>query len=222
VDYNGSYWIPIETTRLGKNFMEAWQSGISEVRAAHDKDAAQFVRIVEAVEEYPPVTILESETHPTEFPKEKVAAAFTAVLAQLQKEKYETQIKRVKNLIKSDPENKSYEIELGMVYVEGGKSKEAVELFNGLVKDPSVDVQASAYNNLGNIAYLKGSYSEALTQYAEAAKLNAADGGIKINQARAAWRMQDDAGAKKFLGEAKEIMPEWREYVSDMPAELVR
>jgi hypothetical protein len=31
VEYKGSYWIPVETTRLGKGFLDAWKTGSNEI-----------------------------------------------------------------------------------------------------------------------------------------------------------------------------------------------
>jgi tetratricopeptide (TPR) repeat protein len=112
-------------------------------------------------------------------------------------------------------------IQMGMIHVEGGKPEEGKKLFESLLKeDEPLEVQAAAKNNLGNISYINGKYDEAAKLYAEARTISQEDGGILINQARAAWRLNDQESAKKYLQEAKEKVKEWREYSSDIPVEL--
>jgi tetratricopeptide (TPR) repeat protein len=219
--HDGSYWVPIETTQLGKNFFSAWQMALSEVKAAQEKGTAEFVLISNAHQSYPPVTIIEEEKEQTPYPEEKVNQTFPPVLLKLQQEKYEGQINRIKEEIKANPIDHMLLIQMGMIHVEGGKPEEGKKLFESLLKeDEPLEVQAAAKNNLGNISYINGKYDEAAKLYAEARTISQEDGGILINQARAAWRLNDQESAKKYLQEAKEKVKEWREYSSDIPVEL--
>jgi hypothetical protein len=44
---------------------------------------------------------------------------------------------------------------------------------------------------------------------------------LKVNLARAAWKAGDRKTARDRLTEARTVLPEWREYTLDFPAELV-
>lgn len=222
VKYQGTYWVPIETTQLGHGFMAAWQTATSEVKTAQEKNQATFISILDSNLKYPPVTLVEPATEIPPFPAEKVAAAFPALLAQLQNERYLAQMKDVKERIKNDPVNHMLAVEMGMIQVEGGKADDAKKTFIDLLKpDEPIPVQAAARNNLGNLAYLAGEYKEAAIHYDKALELTPNDGGILVNKARIAWKMDDKAGAQKLLQEAQAVLPEWRDFATDIPAEFL-
>ncbi len=222
VEYKGSYWVPIETTRLNKGFMDAWQAASSVVNTAVEKGQVEFVPVLEAVEKYPPVTLLEvDKTQPSAFPTEKVKGTFLPLLQKLQAERYKAALARMNAMISKSPEDKGLQLRLGMAHVEGGNAAEGRKIFTSLISDPSVEVKAGALNNLGNLAYLEAKYDEAAKHYTEAAKAAPGDGGIAINRARTAWKMGDEKAAKKLLADAKGLTPAWREYTTEIPAELL-
>lgn len=222
VNYKGSYWVPIETTMYGKSFMAAWQAGIATVRGALAKNEADFLQVDEAARQYPPVTLVEADPDAPAFPTDKLQTSFPSVLAKLKKERYEAQLDRVQKLIKADPANRSLQIELGMVYVEGEKTEEAKKLFQSLTKEEEpADIRSSAFNDLGNLAYLAGDFKQADAQYASAAKLTPDDGGILINRARAALGLGHKDQAKTFMVEASKRTKSWREFTDDMPPEIL-
>lgn len=222
VRYSGTLWVPIETTQLGHNFLSAWQTAASEVKAAQEKKEIQFIPIDIAMEKYQPVTLVEVDKETPAFPEEKVAKTFPPLLAQLQEERYQGQLKEVRQRISDDPVNHMLQVQLAMVHVEGGQMEEGKKLFISLLKeDEPVDVQAAAHNNLGNLSYLTANYQEAAVHYEKAAALTPQDAGIAINRARIAWRLGDIGTSKKFLEEAQKVMPDWREYAGDIPAEYL-
>jgi len=221
VEYKGTYWVPVETTLLSQDFTKSWQAAISEVNAAKEKNQVDFVPVIEAAEKYPPVTLIEPANDMPAFPEEKVSQTFPVILAQLQNERYQAQLALLTKEIEKDPQDKMLEIQLGMAHVEGGKSAEGGKIFTSLLEDPSGEVKASAHNNLGNIAFLNGSYKEAADHYAAAAGLTPEDGAILINQARAAWKLGDTNSTKQFLTKAKNVQSDWHEYVGDIPTELL-
>ena len=222
VSYKGTYWVPIETTQFGKNFMSAWQGGIALVRGAQAKNEVDFVEVDNASKEYPPVTLVENDPNTPAFPEDKLRTSFPAVLAKLKKERYEAQLDRVQGAIKKDPANRSLQVELGMVYVEGEKTPEARGLFESLTKEEEpAEIRAAARNNLGNLAFLAGDFKEAGNEYAEAGKLSPDDGGIFINRARAAVGLGDKDKARGFLVEASKRSKDWREFTDDLPPEIL-
>jgi len=222
VSYKNTYWVPIETTQLGKNFMTAWQAGISLVRGAQVKNDVEFLEVDIASNEYPPVTLIEADPNTPPFPVERLKSSFPAVLAKLKKERYDSQLDRVKTAIKSDPANRSLQVELGMVYVEGEKTPEAKGLFEILTKEEEpVEIRAAARNNLGNLAFLGGDFKLAANEYAEAGTLSPDDGGILINRARAALGLGDKEKARGFLVEASKRAKDWREFTDDLPPEII-
>jgi predicted Zn-dependent protease len=221
VEYRGTYWVPIETTKLGTSFGEAWQSGTAEINAGKDKKEIQFVSVSESAEKYAPVTLVEADPNQPGFPEDKVSAVFPKTLAALENERFDRRVKILKEKIAADPEDHMLQVQLGMVYVEGRKAADATQLFTSLLQDPSVDVQAAAQNNLGNLAYLKGDYATASKAYATASILSPDDGGIVINRARTAWKMGESASSQAFLRDAAKLMPDWKEYTTDIPAEYL-
>jgi tetratricopeptide (TPR) repeat protein len=222
VEYKGTYWVPVEMTQLGKNFMAAWQSGTAKIKAAQEKGQIEFISVQDSFKRYAPVTLVEADPDRPTFPSDAVQKSFPTILEQLQKERYETQLKVMNAAIEADPVNHMLQVQLGMIHVEGKKMAEAHDLFMKLSSaDQPVDVQAAAANNLGNMAYLEADYHGAEKFYKEAAKLAPDDAGVLVNQGRTAWRLGDNASAKKYFLEAKMRSAEWREYASDIPAEIL-
>jgi tetratricopeptide (TPR) repeat protein/sugar lactone lactonase YvrE len=221
VEYRNSYWIPIETTKLSAGFLDAWQTAATEVRRGKDNGTVDFVAFSQAGDKYAPVTLIENDPNQPAFPEAAVTATFPQMLAQLEAERYANRVKAIQEKMAQDPKDSNLKIQLGMIYVEGRNPTEAEALFKSLLQDESIGIQAAAQNNLGNIAYIKGDFEAAAKAYADAANLDPSDAGITINRARAAWKLKNNQDVEKFLAEARQHLPEWREYVTDFPAELV-
>jgi len=151
---------------------------------------------------------------------DQLTASFPALINTMEKERTNFQLNQVQNQIKENPENKALQIRLAMVHIEGGNQAEGEKIFQTLALDSSIDIQSAAKNNLGNLAYLKEDYAAAAKYYEEAAVLSPDDGGISLNRARTAWKMNDPETAKKLVAEARNLRPDWREYAKDFPAEL--
>jgi tetratricopeptide (TPR) repeat protein len=222
VKFQDSYWLPIETTQLGHGFLSAWQIASSEVKAGAAKDQIHFIPVLEAMQKYEPVTLVDVDKDTPAFPSEKVKAVFPALLKQLQDERYQALLRDIKKKIKDDPADHMLVIQMGMIQAEGGRPDDAQKTFESMLKeDESLQVQSSAQNNLGNLAYIKGDYAGAAKAYGAAAKLTPDDGGVAVNQARAAWKQGDTEAAKKYLIQAKATLPQWRDFTSDLPSELL-
>lgn len=221
IDFRGTYWVPIETTQIEKGFPAAWQSGIAAFKAAQEKGQVEFVVLAEAFEKYPPLTLREKEKDLVLIPEERVKKTLLPLLAQLQAERYKNQLARLQELIAANPEDPSLQIELAMAHIEGGKTPEGKMVLASLLRHSSDQIRAAAYNNLGNIAYLAGNYAEADKNYGMAAKLEPADGGIVLNQARLAWRQGHKDIAKRMFKAARGMVHDWREYTTDIPVEIL-
>lgn len=221
VEYRNSYWIPIETTKLNGSFKDAWQTAATEVKRAQEREQIEYVTFASAGDKYAPVTLVENDPNQPAFPEAAVAATFPKILADLEAERYANRVKAIQEKMAKDPKDSKLKIHLGMIYVEGRNLEEAEALFKSLQQDEWVEIQAAAHNNLGNIAYIKGNFEEAAKSYGAAANLDPKDGGIIMNRARTAWKLQNKPDVEKYLAEARELLPDWREYATDFPAELV-
>jgi tetratricopeptide (TPR) repeat protein len=221
VEYKNTYWVPIETTKLSAGFIDAWQTAATEVKRGKDLGSVEFLTFSDAGEKYAPVTLVESDPNQPSFPEAGVAATFPKLLAQVETERYENRVKAIQGKLAADPSNSGLKVQLGMIYVEGRNLAEAETLFKTLTEDAAVDVQAAAHNNLGNVAYLKEDFQTAANEYEQASKLDPSDAGITINRARTAWKLKNNDDAAKFLADARQNLPDWREFVTDFPAELV-
>lgn len=221
VEYKGTLWVPIETTRFGTNFIDAWKTARNQIKLSQDSGKIEFIPIVEASKKYPPVTIVEKEAEPVAFPESEAKAGFLDVMSKLQNEKYQNELAAINELIKNNPNDKSLLLRLGMIHVEGKQVDEGKKIFSTLLQDPEPEIQASAKNNLANLAFLAGDFKAADQYYSEAATLSPKDGGIFINRARTTWKLGQADEAKKYLAEAKKLLPDWKEFVTDLPPELL-
>ncbi|MFN0118701.1 MAG: hypothetical protein ACKVQC_10495 [Elusimicrobiota bacterium] len=221
IEYAGSFWVPIETTQLGKGFQQAWQTALLEVKAGMEKNQVEFVRFSEASQKYEPITLLEPFNHNIDFPESAVRLPFETFMNKIQSEKYSYQIEQLKQLMAAHPQNKMLDIQMGMVHVEGGKILDAKKIFESLKNTNIPEVKSAALNNLGNLSYLDGKYAEANSFYSQSLSVTPQDGGIMLNHARSFYKLGKGDDCKRILSQAKEIHPSWKEFVSDLPSELL-
>jgi sugar lactone lactonase YvrE len=220
VNFDGRYWIPIETTKFGSNFIESWKAGRAIIKKHEDDNTAQFITLFDASRSYPPVTLKEKDEKQPALPKEKVNKAVSALFKELEEERYQNRVAAMKKLIRNNPSNTMLHIQLGMIHVEGGRTSQGKKVFESFTEDASPDVQSAAHNNLGNIEYLNGNYEQANVHYKDASVLVPEDGGILINRARVELALGDKDQAQSLLKQAKPRVKNFDDLVTDFPAEL--
>ena len=105
----------------------------------------------------------------------------------------------LKQLSASTPEKLSVE-ELLYAATLTDNASEKKAIYTAATKQYPNDYRA--YNNLAGLAYAEGDYTAAANYVAQAAKLNASDADVKVNQALLALKQGNQSQAQTLLGSA--------------------
>ncbi|MEW5906027.1 MAG: tetratricopeptide repeat protein [Elusimicrobiota bacterium] len=199
VRHNDSWWIPLETTMVGKDFYDAVSTAADMYRKMKDSVRVADVRL--AWGEFEPVTLPEVEAKYEGG--EKLSPRVKKALEALLKSRYEHMKKYYGNILMHEPSNEDALLNLGLLHAQHGDSGEAAKSFGKLLEgDPG---HAAALNNMGNLAFGAGDMPKASDYYHKASKADPFDAEIWLNQARAALKSGKKDDARTFVERAVRI-----------------
>ncbi len=193
---DGSAWLPVEITRVRDGFLRAWREGAQEWRASSGAGNAEFVPLLAAWQKFPAVDtgrVLQGSTvnpDPT-----RVFQAYSMALTQFYKRDFEPRIAEVQASLRDKPGDPKLLNRLGVLYARFGMNREARAQFEQIVTGGREAVPA-ALINLGNLAYLEGSYQDAYDFYAKALEMVPESPVALLGLARAAYELGRNTDAK--------------------------
>ena len=184
IKHNNKLWIPVETTQLQKsNFIQAWQSAVSEfAKAVNEEQKITIVDIHKAWKKYPVFDPFPQKSLPIKVNTAKIMEGFSKDIAYLRSkinEEFAAAEVSLKNRIKTDPSADNYN-QLGILYARNGNIDKAEKAFA-----KACDINSSfspAINNLGNIYCLKSNDDLSISTYGKAIKLKTNKGQYYINK----------------------------------------
>ncbi len=203
VKFENKYYVPVETTMLGKSFYES-----VSYAAEMYKNAGENVKVVDlkkAMTKFEPVT-LPDMAEEFSLPAGDISAKINAELKDISEKKFSFYEKVYKEGLKANPDDMSAYINLGVLYSGSGKMAEAQDVFSKLLEKD--EANPAALNNMGNIFYLKKDYAKAAEYYEKAAKLDPFDENIFLNIARTYVKLGKKEEAAIFAQKAGEINPQ--------------
>ena len=193
-------WIPVETTMIGKSFLDAWVEGADIWRRWRDNPDARFAAVQDGWAEYQPAQ------PPGEPPRiappaaAEVARRFASDVDTLRawqrtylEEKYLKPLEQSGNLDRAR--------DAGIQLAREGDYANAETRLREVVAARAED--APAWNAYGNVALLDGRAAEAIERY-RVAWTASNDPGVLLNEGLARWSTGDDAGADSLFAEAIE------------------
>ncbi|HOW89437.1 MAG TPA: tetratricopeptide repeat protein, partial [Elusimicrobiales bacterium] len=203
IKYEGTYWVGVETTMVGKDFYDSIKHEADLFRSMSAE--ARTVDVRKAWAEFEPVTLPESDSE-VNPDKVKYGERVKAALAALHKARYEYLKKYYGQVLLEDPENADANINLGILSAQYDESSEADKYFERvLAKDPG---NAAALNNLGNLRFKAGKYQEAKEFYLKASKADPYDADVWLNAARASAKLGRKEDVRTFADRAARLAPE--------------
>lgn len=181
VSRNGTLWIPLETTLVGKPFMEAWEKGAEKYKKYDQEKQLIVIETKEAWQNFAPVTLKDNDWEPVLPSKDMIERLFFQDLNQLIEQELNKKLAHWDKKLKQNPNSAEINNKIGVVYARYGKYNEAVAFFE---KAASLKKNYfSPYNNMGNIFLLQKNYEKALSSYLKSEELNPNDAYLKINLA---------------------------------------
>ncbi|MDD2772123.1 MAG: tetratricopeptide repeat protein [Elusimicrobiales bacterium] len=203
--YDGTYWLPLETTLAGSaGFMEAnRQAALVYARAGAE---AKIIDTHKAWADYEPMTLPETSWTAPLPEKVKAAARFNDDMKALAKLRTDYLRGIYEAALSRDDKDVDALNGLGVLAAENGDYNDALSQFKKiLAADPA---NSDALNNIGNVSYMKGDYKSAAEHYEKASAADPSDGGVLLNRARAALKSGDKDAARSFASKAAEADPD--------------
>ena len=178
--WNNTLWIPIETTMIPTaSFIDAWKTGADFIHRAKDQQKLEICEVAVYQQKYPPVssTLLNlSSGSKLKIPQFK--SKLHQDLNDL--ENLKTQyFQSLENMLSQD--KPAIRNRYGIAFGQNGEHKKAkVQLKEALVMDSTY---APAWNNMGNIEFMRGNLTEAESLYTKALDINPFSCGTYLNLA---------------------------------------
>jgi len=216
VSYAGSYWIPLEATRLGSPFMEAWKQGAEEYHRWSSQGKLHPIDIHAAWQTYEPATLPEVASGLKAPSRQAIEEKFLADWKALVDLKWQTGAAEAKQASTADPASGQPWLRLGLLAVDFHRYEDARDYFMKARQDPAT--AAAAYNNLGNLAFLKGEMESALSNYTQAREKDSADALISLNMARVHLKQGHPQKASAEYDKAIALDKSLREQYPDVSA----
>ena len=195
IKYDGTYWVPLETTMVGAPFPEALRKAASAYRAEEPKGGVHVLEVRKAWGDFEPATMPASEWNAEVPALEARQKRFEGEAAELSKERYGF----LKGRYAGAKDTESL-IQLGLLEYQSGHKEAGVAVFNkALALDPK---NSAALNNLGNVDFLTGKFKEAEAKYLKASESDDQDPEIWLNLAKTELKLGEKAKAKDFADRA--------------------
>jgi tetratricopeptide (TPR) repeat protein len=205
VEYQGTIWVPVETTMLGKPFVDAWNAGSSTIDKNKKSGSVVFVAVKKAWERYAPVTLDDSSWEPALPQRDAIDRLFSADINTLIEREL---MPRVKDLNVSFNKSRSAQDAnlIGIAYARFGRYPEAEVWFKkALDINPKYHQSAT---NLGNVYLLTSRQDDAKRMYDTAMGIKKDDARLHLNLAIFYRKKGDVPGATKEYRAAIAIDPD--------------
>lgn len=214
VEHDGTYWLPIEVTYVGKPFYEAASKAAYAYKAEAAKGNARVFDIHKAWGTYEPVTMPPTDFSPAVPDAASLERRYDEQVNVLAKDRYQYLKKHYAAEIKRAGKDPDAQLQLGIVEYQFGNREAAIAEFNKvLALDPE---NAAALNNLGNIAFLEGQNAEAEKRYREAAKIDPEDPNIWLNLLKTSIRLKKAEAARDAGEKAVALAPAYKPFVDNL------
>ncbi|MFH2134205.1 MAG: tetratricopeptide repeat protein [Pseudomonadota bacterium] len=202
VIYEGTLWVPVETTLVGNSFIKAWEKG-SETYYKYKDNGLTVLDVHTSWDTYKPASLPDSDWKASGLNRAAIEKKFPTDILSVLKISSQTKTRRYLDIIKDKPDDVDAHLQVGIILAKIGDRKEAMKYFDKVL---SLDAKnASAHNNRGNLYMIDDKYQDAVKAYATAAKLSPKDPHILVNLARAYKRQGNTKSAKATFIKAKKL-----------------
>ncbi len=219
VIYEGSVWVPIEATLVGKTFMEAWEEGSRKYYKWQPKGLVGVMDLRESWALFKPANLLHTEWRPDEVRRDDIEEMFNDEFQKLRQIRVKLRSKRFITALQGNPNDVNAYLQLGIVFAESGEIEEARK---SLEKAYELEPEnASVVNNLGNLYFMDGMYDDARQAYEDTLQIEQDDSNVWLNLSRAYLRLDMKKEAKEAFSEAYRLDPLVSKKFKGMALELL-
>ena len=171
IPYEGTVWVPLETTMINEPFPKAWRMGAQEYyKNVESGGKIEIIDTRKAKEAFPPAN-LPASARPSSPSAEKIIQLASADLTDY--EYHQSQLLGSADRMRTS-ENPADKNKAAMTYAKAGDYESAVTALAG-VNTPG------ACNTLGNVYLMKNELPTAQEFYQKALAMTTDDGGVYMN-----------------------------------------
>ncbi len=217
INVDGQLWVPVEITMIGtSDFNNAWRKGIEEwIRYEDEPDRRGFYQTYIAQELYRPVGLRETDLGLQYGNPDNIVAGFKKDMGEI----VEAIVADYRDAATKSGNKEDWN-KLGIVYAKFNQYGRAESAFNRAISiDPAY---TSAQINLGNVAYLRGNYRNALHQFTSTYETLRREGKGKssialkvlLNISKTNYELEQYDDSKSYYDMAQSIDPKETERYS--------
>ena len=214
VEHDGSMWLPIEVTLVGKPFYEAVSKAAYAYKAEAEKGRVKVINVDKAFEEYEPVTMPPTDFTPAAPDSAALEKRYNEQVGVLAKDRYQFLKKTYEEQLKKNPGDVDTQLQLGIVELQFGGNEAATAAFGKVLEQNPQN--ASALNNLGSVVFLAGDYTGAEARFLQAAEADSTDGDIWLNLMKTAVKLKKADKAREYGAKAVAISPGYKSFVDNL------
>ncbi len=214
VEHEGTMWVPVEVTYIGKPFLDAVSKAASAYKAEAEKGRVRVYGLHKAWGAYEPVTMPPTDFSPKFPDADALERRYDEQVNALARERYAFLKKQYEADLRKNGKDVEARLQLGILeYQFGNREAAVVEFTRVLALDPS---NASALNNLGSAAFLNGDNIEAEKRYTQAAEADPGDAMIWLNLVKTSIRLKKMDKARAMGEKAVALAPSFKPAVDSL------
>ncbi len=214
VEHEGTMWVPIEVTYIGKPFVDAVSKAASAYKAEADKGRVKVYGLHQAWVTYEPVTMPPTDFSPKVPEASTLERRYNEQVNMLAKDRHEFLKKHYESELSKNGKDVEAQLQLGIIEYQFGNREAAVVEFNkALALDPA---NSAALNNLGCVAFIEGDNILAEKLYMQAAEVDADDAMIWMNLVKTSIRLKKMGKAREMGAKAVALTPAFEPVVNSL------
>lgn len=210
--YQGSVWVPLETTMLKSSFLQAWESAAKQIEKYQDSNDWSVTRVSKAWQKYPPpsLTSLDTKLNDKDLKLDfwDLSKRFVKDQKYIIEMNYEEPIAQLKKQIEKQPTNVKLLNKAGILQAMFGERTEAKLYFEKALE--LNDSYAPAYANLANLEIIDEEYEKAEKLLQKAIKLQPENPIHRINIAKLYFDKGKVMQARKSYKDAVALDPNYK------------
>ncbi|RLD32789.1 MAG: hypothetical protein DRI73_06540 [Bacteroidetes bacterium] len=208
IPYNGTLWIPIETTILNEGFFKAWEIASKEVKMYESKGKIEFIPLKDQRKTYPPLPLGASIYQVLEPDDDIIALFDIRSTKNIRKDLYSNLVTNLQNNseLANSRRKSAIQNRLGILHVRFENYNEAEKIFKGINSEQPEYI--SAYVNLANLYRIQGKNNYAINLLESALKESPDSTAVNLVLSQCYFEESEFFKAGNLFVKVKTLAPE--------------
>jgi hypothetical protein len=213
LDRDGTAWIPVEMTAIGRSFRESWRIAVDQWRTRSrdgvdvegGESSIGFYPMSENWEVYPPAGSPPDIDESVVVDRQAVRLSYLEAMDEIVAVQLAPQIAELQQRIRRSANPVRYQNRLGALYARYGLLDRAAEVLEEVARRGDYP---PALVNLGNIRFLTGDFEDARELYARAADEMPDNTAALVGLAKVSYELGDVASLRTNYNRLQRADPE--------------